>query len=470
MSKPFYITTPVYYMNGAPHIGHAYTTVAADVLARFKKLQEEEVFFSTGADEHGLKIQRKAKEAGKEPQEFVDENVARFQELWRKLDIDYTKFARTTDPAHKQAVQKVLQDLHERGIIYKGFYEGRYCVGCERFKTDDELADGKCREHNMIPELLKEETYLMKMAAAQKELLEKIESNALHITPEKYKTEMLSFLRSENLQDVSISRKHVSWGIPLPFDESHTTYVWVDAFLSYLTVLGWSGDKNTLPAEWPVDAQIIGKDILRVHATIWPILLMHLGVPTPKLLLAHGHILSGGKKMSKTLGNVISADEMLEKFGVDGTRYILMSAGTFGDDLDLTMERMTEKYNADLANGLGNLVSRVLKLASQLKAPNSKLPTKQFPKNFLDLLNDYKLDEGLKYIWNIVSEDNKYIEETKPWELVKNDKAKFEEVIQKLLKDIALIAHLLQPFLPETSRKIETALQAGAVEPLFQRI
>lgn len=457
--KPFYITTPVYYMNGEPHIGHAYTTVAADVIARFKKMQGEEVFFSTGADEHGLKIEQKAKQAGSPPQEFVDEMVARFKDLWEKLNIDYTKFTRTTDPAHKRAVRQVLQNLYERGIIYKGFYAGKYCVGCERFKTEDELVDGKCPEHDLVPELTQEDCYLLKMSEWQTELTAKIESDALRIAPQKYKTEVLSFLRKEKLQDISISRRNVSWGIPLPFDETYTTYVWIDAFLSYLDGLGK-----------PADVQIIGKDILRVHATIWPVLLAHLGMPAPKLLLAHGHILSGGKKMSKTLGNVISADECLEKFGTDGTRYLLLSAGTFGEDVDMTMERMTKKYNADLANGLGNLVSRVLKLAHQLPTTNYQLPTTKLPVEFLDLLNNYKLDEGLQYVWNIVGEDNKYIEETKPWELAKSDQKKFAEVMRKLLDDLGLISRLLRPFLPETADKIETALETGKVTPLFIRI
>ncbi len=471
-NKPFYITTPIYYVNGRPHIGHAYTTVASDCLARFKRLQGEEVFFSTGTDEHGMKIEKKAKEEGKDTETFVNEIAVEFQSLWKKLNIEYTKFIRTTDPAHKAPVQKVLQDLYDRGIIYKGFYEGLYCVGCEQFKTPDELIEGKCPDHGRAPEPMKEDTYLMKMTVIQDELIGRIERDELRVAPEKYKTEILSFLKKETLQDVSISRKNVRWGIPLPFDGTHTAYVWVDALLNYLTVLGWKGEKEDIPKEWPADVQFIGKDILRVHATIWPAILMHLGIPTQKTLFTHGHILSGGKKMSKTMGNVIAIDDMLERFGTDGTRYLLMSAGTFGEDVDLTMERMIEKYNADLANGLGNLVSRVLKLSEKLEqgqrsAENSRQGVSE---EFSKLISEYRFADALQTIWNKVGEANKYIDETKPWELVKTDTEIFTTTMTKLLLDIASLAVSLRPFLPETSEKIAKALETGTVEPLFQRI
>ncbi len=471
MSKPFFITTPIYYVNGPPHIGHAYTTVAADCLARFKRMQGKEVFFSTGTDEHGMKIAKKAEEEGKEPAVFVDALAGEFQKLWKALNIDYTKFIRTTEPAHKRAVQKVLADFYERGLIYKGFYEGLYCVGCEQFKTADDLVDGKCPDHNRAPEFMKEESYLMKMTELQPELIRRIETDELRIAPEQYRNEILSFLRGEPLTDISISRKNVQWGIPLPFDEAHTTYVWVDAFLNYLTVLGWEGDVKTVPMEWPANIQFIGKDILRVHATIWPVILMHLGLPTQQLLFTHGHILSGGKKMSKTLGNVIAIGDMLERFGVDGTRYLLMSAGTFGDDVDLTLERMTEKYNADLANGLGNLVSRVLKLSENL---SEKLELDFSGSNMWNDVNGYleqcMLADALNQIWSYIRVTNQVIDNDKPWELAKTNEEKFEQVMKGYLKTLAGISFILKPFLPETSEKIETALKTGKVEPLFQRI
>lgn len=467
--KPFFITTPIYYVNATPHIGHAYTTVAADTLARFKKLQGEKVFFSAGTDEHGMKIQKKAEEAGENPQDFANEIVIQFQDLWKKLNVEYTRFIRTTDPDHKKAVQKVLQALYDKGAIYKGSYEGLYCVGCEQFKIAGDLVGGKCPDHNSVPEFMQEETYLMKMTVLQRELVEKIEKDEFHIAPARYKAEMLSFLKGEALQDVSISRKNVSWGIPLPFDETQTTYVWADAFLNYLTVLGWDGGEDDIPKEWPANVQLIGKDILRVHATIWPAILLHLGIPLPQLLFTHGHILSGGKKMSKTLENTIAIDEMLERFGTDGTRYLLLSAGTFGDDVDLTMERMTEKYNADLANGLGNLVSRVMKLASNVQPTTDNLQ-QELPEELGILIEQCAFFEALQHIWKRISEANKYIDDTKPWELVKADQAQFETVIRKLLADIGSIAAYLQPFLPETSEKILKAIEERKVEPLFKRI
>jgi len=487
MKKKFYITTPVYYVNDKPHIGHAYTTVAADVLARAHKLQGEEIFLLTGTDEHGLKIQKKAEEAGVDPQKFVDGISAGFKDLWDKLGIEYDNFIRTTNSAHKNAVQKVLQTLFDQGAIYKGEYEGLYCVGCEQFRNENELVNGRCPDHDTVLENVREECYLLKMGDLQAELIQKIESDDFQIRPERYKREILSFLKNEKLKDVSISRKNVKWGIPLPFDPEHTTYVWFDAFLSYLTGIGWDGSiqgstfplsadasnssRSNLSKFWPADIQLIGKDILRVHATIWPIMLLHLGIEMPKLLYAHGHLLSGGRKMSKTIGNVIGIEEMLEKFGVDGTRYLLMSAGTFGEDVDVTMDRMIEKYNADLANGIGNLVSRVVKLSS---IPNSQIKmTNKIPnpnEKLLSLIDKLELNTALNYIWQIVRKDDKFVEINKPWELTKNDKSKFQEVMQKLVSDLSLISELLVPFMPDTSEKIKTALEEKKVDSLFPRI
>ncbi|HAS00019.1 MAG: Methionine-tRNA ligase [Candidatus Moranbacteria bacterium GW2011_GWC2_37_73] len=468
MSK-FYITTPIYYTNAKPHIGHAYTTIACDVLARFNRQQlgDDKVFFLTGTDEHGAKIQKKAEEEGVEPQKFVDGFAEIFQDLWKQLNISNNGFIRTTSPTHKLAVQKVLQTLHDNGSIYKGSYKGLYCVGCEQFKSENELVDGKCPDHNIAPEEMEEECYLMKMGKWQETLIEKIKSDEFKIQPERYKKEILSFLETQKLEDVSISRKNLKWGIEIPFDTQHTTYVWLDALLNYLTGIGWDGKSKNIPSMWPAEIQMLGKDILRVHATIWAAILLNLEIELPKSLFIHGHILSGGKKMSKTLGNVIGIDEMIEKFGVDGTRYLLMSGGTFGDDLDLTMERMTEKYNADLANGLGNLTSRVIKLAQNFQVPP---PAIGFSDKISEFLNEFKFDAALEYINNLVKDSNKYIEDNKPWELAKSDEQKFAEVMKKLLSDLNKIAELLTPFMPETSSKIKTALETKVAQPLFQRI
>ncbi|MDP1846094.1 MAG: class I tRNA ligase family protein [Candidatus Moranbacteria bacterium] len=482
MKKKFFITTPIYYVNAKPHIGHAYTTIAADVLARFHKSQSEDVFFLTGTDEHGLNIQKKAEDAKKDPQIFADEISEEFKNYWEKLNIKYDNFIRTTDEKHKAAVQKALQTLFDKGAIYKGEYEGYYCVACEQFKNEKDLVDGRCPDHDIVVEKVKEECYLLKMSGdVQKRLIEKIESDEFKIAPVKYKKEILSFLEGQELRDVSISRKNVSWGITLPFDKEHTTYVWADAFLNYLTGLGWEGNAEKLPPQWPADVHLIGKDILRVHATIWPIMLMHLDIPLPKLLFAHGHIRSGGRKMSKTLGNAISIDEMLEKFGIDGTRYLLMSAGTFGEDVDMTMERMVEKYNADLANGLGNLLSRVLKMSEKLavlpeldiekKLVNTGNHLYKKDENFNEWVVDLKFDMGLRYLWdNFVRKSNLYIEEKKPWELAKVNQPEFEKVMRRLLEDILFVAYCLKPIMPDTSKKIKEAFEMKKTDGLFPRV
>jgi methionyl-tRNA synthetase len=482
--KKFYITTPIYYVNAKPHIGHAYTTVAADALARFHRLRKEDVFLLTGTDEHGLNIQKKAEDAKVDPQVFVDENAKAFEEYWKKLGIGYDNFIRTSGEKHKAAVQKAMQALYEQDAIYRGFYEGFYCVACEQFKNEKDLVDGRCPDHDIVVEKVKEECYMLKMGELQNEIAGKIESGEFRIEPEKYRKEILSFLKNEKLKDVSISRKNVSWGIELPFDKEHTTYVWADAFLSYLTGIGWpafapadakamadkkasAGKDGDFEKFWPADIQLIGKDILRVHLTIWPAMLLHLGIPLPRRIYIHGHILSGGRKMSKTVGNVISIDEMLEKFGRDGTRYLLLAAGTFGEDVDITMERLTEKYNADLANGLGNLVSRVLRLSENFTSPLKDMLEEDVTGKYLEKL---EIDYALAIIWAIIRSDNKVIEERKPWELIKKNEEQFKEVMTHLMQNLLYISILLEPFMPETSEKIKKALETKKAEILFPRV
>ncbi len=482
MKDKFYITTPVYYANAQPHIGHAYTTVAADTIVRFKKLQEKETYFLTGTDEHGAKIAQKAKAERVEPLELVDGVVSDFKALWERLGIDYDVFTRTTDATHKKAIQMAMQRLYDKGIIYKGEYEGLYCVGCEQFKNESDLVDGKCPDHNTEPETMKEESYLMKMTEMQDWLVGAIKKDEFKIRPEKYKKEVLSFLEDNKLEDLSVSRKNVQWGISLPFDESHTVYVWFDAFLSYVTGLNWNGVEFTDDIGkkfWPSDVNLIGKDILRVHATIWPIMLKHLGLEISRGLFVHGHILSGGKKMSKTLGNVIGIDELVDEFGPEATRYLLLSAGQFGEDVDLTMERMREKYNADLANGLGNLLSRVVTLASNLQdTERSEAEVAEKKKNVVNMNNDFvkfvenfEFDKALKMIWKIVQDSNKLIEETKPWELAKQvESAKeFEKIMKELFSNLLEVAGLLQIFMPETAGKIKKQLETGEKKILFER-
>jgi len=479
MSNKFYITTPIYYVNAKPHIGHAYTTIAADVLKREIELRGKKGFFLVGTDEHGMKIQEQAEKEKKEPQIFVDEIVKSFKDLWERLDIQYDNFIRTTDKKHIEAVSKMLQILFDKGAIKKGEYEGLYCTGCEQFLNESDLVDGKCPDHNTVPEKMKEESYLLNLESKKDELISRIESNEFEITPKKYRNEVLSFLKNNELKDLAISRKNVKWGIPLPFDKEYTTYVWVDAFINYLTGIGWDGSLENIPDKWPADVQLIGKDILRVHGTIWPIVLLYLGFPLPKKLFVHGHILSGGKKMSKTLGNTISIEEMLEKFGVEGTRYLLLSSGIFGNDIDATMERLTEKYNADLANGLGNLVSRIIKLSERM---NNKFQVFQnreevlekeeynFMKEKEDWLPGCRFDFLLDVIMAQVRILNKEINDNEPWKLSKNNPEKFEKFMLEIGRDLSAFPILLEPFMPETSEKIKKALEEKKTEILFQRI
>jgi methionyl-tRNA synthetase len=471
LNKKFYITTPIYYVNDKPHIGHAYTSVLADVLARWHKLQGEAVFFSAGTDEHGAKIEEAANKARKEPQEFCDEKAEEFKQAWQKLNIQHSNFIRTTDEAHKKAVGNVLQYLYDKGLVYKGEYKGLYCKGCEQYLTDDDLLGGLCPDHQKKPEIIKEESYFFKLSQFEPELERRISSGELIIEPEGRKNEILSFLRN-GLQDISISRKNVKWGIPLPFDEKFTTYVWVDAFLNYLTGLDWSGT-GSVPDFFPPDIQLMSKDILRVHATIWPALLLALDIPLPRKLFVHGYFTINGQKMSKSLGNVISPEELIERFGADGARYLLMSSLAHGHDGDVSWEKLTEKYNADLANGLGNLISRVATLNQKLKIKiqndKSKFKISEKAKR---LYAEIKPKEILEEIWKEVNWANKYVEEKKLWELVKNNEAEAKKVLEELLVVITDVAENLKPFMPETTDKILRILETGEIkkgEVLFPR-
>ena len=466
MSKA-YITTPIYYVNDRPHVGHAYTTVAADVLARWYKQEGGKVFFLTGTDEHGAKIAAAAAAAGKSEKEFVDEKAQSFKDVWQKLNINYDNFLRTTDEKHIKAVEKTLQELYDRKFIYKDEYEGLYCQGCEQYKTSDDLIDGKCPEHQTEPQLLKEESYFFKLSQFEKTLEEKISSGEFEILPEEKKNEVLSFLKG-GLKDISISRKNVRWGISLPFDKNYTLYVWIDAFLNYLTGLGWEGKTGNAPKFFPPDVQLMSKDILRVHATIWPALLLALELPLPKKLFVHGYFTINSQKMSKSLGNVIWPEDLVEKFGTDGARYLLMSSLSYGQDGDVSWEKLKEKYNADLANNLGNLVSRVLKLNESIKAKTKK----EKPKiGKLDgLFREIKLKEILDKIWEQIAWANKHIEDKKLWGLVKINPKEGKKVLSELLSLISEIAEVISPFLPETSKKISAQLEDSKSEPLFPRI
>lgn len=444
----FYVTTPIYYANSEAHVGSAYTTIAADILARWHKLLGEEVFFLTGTDEHGQKIQETAKAKGIKPKEFVDEIAAKFKETFKKLNISNDNFVRTTDKYHEDEVRDVLQKLYDKKFIYKGEYEAYYCVGCEQYLTKSDLVDGKCPLHKKEPEIIKEESYMFKLSYFQDKLLKLIKSSKYEILPLKKRNEVISFIET-GLQDVSISRKKskVSWGIELPFDKEHTCYVWVDAFWNYISGLRIKGKFNQF---WPADVQLMANDIMRVHCTIWPVILLALDYKLPKTLFIHGYFTINGQKMSKSLGNVISPDYLVDKYSADSLRYFLMRNIPFGQDGDFSEKTLIDRHNNELANKLGNLVSRVSALAEKygIEKIDNKLLKKLKLKEIEKYINNYELDKALNEIFAFIDVCNEYVQSKKPWE------TKDGKVLYELVDSIKAIAILLWPFIPESSEKI----------------
>lgn len=468
----FYITTTLPYVNADPHVGFALEIIEADAVARYHREIGHEVFFNTGTDEHGLKIHRKAQELGMDPKAYCDEEAKKFFALKDLLNLSFDNFIRTTDEHHVRAAQEFWRHCDKKGDIYKKNYQIKYCVGCELEKTESELVDGKCPLHpNQSLEIINEENYFFKFSNYQKKLLALYEQYPEFVVPRKRLNEVRKFVE-RGLQDFSISRlaSKLPWGIEVPGDPEQVMYVWFDALVNYISAIGWPEDEKKFQSWWPV-MQLAGKDNLRQQAAMWQAMLMSADLPPSKQIFIDGFINVNGQKMSKSLGNVISPFEMVDKFGVDGTRYLLLSFGNFGEDMDVSRERFTEKYNADLANGLGNLVSRVVKLTEKL----SKIELSQSEESVVfgevgNLVEKMELGQALQYIWNIIRENNKYIDDNKPWELVKQDQKKFEEVMKKPIKDLRRIANFLTPFMPETSEKIKKALKQKEVEILFQRI
>ena len=469
--KPFSITTTLPYVNGLPHIGFALEVVQADVIARYQRLLGNEVVFNIGTDEHGVKIYEEATKRGMTPQAFCDEMSEHFRSLDALLHISYTNFIRTTDAHHVAAAQEFWRRCLANGDIYKKQYGMKYCVGCELEKTDSELVEGKCPDHpNRDIEIVEEENYFFRFSKFQDALLALYGKDDAFVVPEKRLNEVRAFVE-RGPQDFSISRlaKKMPWGIPVPDDADHVMYVWFDALVNYISTLGWPDDEN-FRKFWP-SVQIAGKDNLRQQAAMWQAMLFSAGVAPSARILIHGHVTNAGEKMSKSLGNVIAPSELVEKFGIDGTRYILLSAASFGEDMDITWERMSEKYNADLANGLGNLTSRLIKLSEKMTNNQNPITNgEKYPEELQKLMDEYRITEALELIIGRTRALDKKIAEVKPWELVRTDMAAFEREMTGFLTELAFIAVCLRPFLPETSEKITQVIATRKTEPLFQRI
>ena len=478
MARTFYVTTPIYYPNDVPHIGHGYTTVAADFLARYHRMKGEDVLFLTGTDEHGQKIQRTAQEAGKDPQTFVDEMAPRWRETWERLEISFDDYIRTTEDRHTVAVTTLLQAVYDNGRddIYLGTYEGLYCVSCEAYYTEDELVDGLCPIHHRPVERMSEENYFFRLSAYADRLLEHYTELPAAVAPDVRRNEVLALIKG-GLRDFSISRTSFDWGIPIPWDPKHVTYVWFDALTNYVTAAGYGTDEERFARYWPA-LHLIGKDIIRFHAVYWPAMLMAAGVDPPRQVFAHGFLTVGGQKMSKTNATGIHPFELIDHFGVDSYRYFFMREIQFGQDGNFSWEAMVERHNADLANGLGNLASRVLAmLASNTggAVPDANDPAEagglpglvdEVVARYDRAMEELALSQAIAAVWDVVGEANRYLVERAPWALAKDPtkRGELEAVLYAAAEALRVVALLVGPIMPGAASRLWS--QLGVEEPI----
>ncbi|MPZ68778.1 MAG: methionine--tRNA ligase [Actinobacteria bacterium] len=473
--ETFYVTTPIYYVNDVPHLGHAYTTVVTDFMARYRRSQGRDVFFLTGTDEHGQKILRSAEAKGLSPKEWTDQIVPRWTEVWEALDISNDDFIRTTEARHEGPVQKFMQDLYDRGEIYLGRYEGLYCVGCEAFKQPDELVDGKCPLHNTVPDVVEEENYFFRLSNYADRLIELWESTPTSVMPEGRRNEVLGKVRG-GLDDLSISRVSFDWGVPVPWDDKHVIYVWIDALQNYITAVGYGSDEARFDRIWPADIHFVGKDILWFHSVIWPAMLMALELPLPKTVFAHGFLQVKGEKMSKSTLTGISPHELIETFGSDAYRYYFARDISFGGDGDFSFEAMVARYNSDLANDFGNLASRVLNMITRyLDGTIPEVPGESeiaFPEQSLievqletfdaisQAMDDIAPHDALKAAWGFVRKANAYVEEVTPWKLAKDEleRRRLEVVLYQLADGLRLMSLMLFPIMPRAAEDLWSRL------------